>query len=137
MNQVGSIDCNIPGDLCQEHANRELKEQSAGFRGKITEAAMKRVSESSQRIEALMTLYDKASQLRRQSGKHTQKEDVKALVQKMQVEKPSVLVIVPGRYHHSFSDFPSSPLAILNHEDIGRWIKKTLPGFPKERKELC
>ena len=129
VNQEGGLDKNIQCDLAMEHSNRAVKEQCVGFRGKVTEAAVKRVSESAQSMEALMKTYDKESAVRRQSGKHTRQshqEDVLSLVKQMQSEEHGIFENIPGRFHHAFPDFPRSPLARLNHEDLSKWMKSTL-----------
>ena len=129
VNQEGGLHGNIRCDLAMEHNNRAVKEQCVGFRGKVTEAAVKRVSESAQNIEALMKLYDKQSEVKRASGKHTtqsHEDDVRALVNQLQTEHNGIFEIIPGRFHHAFPDFPRSPLARINHDDLCKWMKTTL-----------
>ena len=129
VNNKGGIRNNHPCDLDMEFRNRTTKEQCVGFRGKVTPAAVKRVSEASQRIEEAMDTYDQESKVKKQSGKNepeSHEKDVTTLIQKMLSEKPGIFEVKPGRYHHAFPDFPSSPLARLNHADLSKWISDTL-----------
>ena len=129
VNNRGGVTNNHPCDIEMEFHNRTTKEQCVGFRGKVTPASVKRVSESSQRIEELMDHHDAVAGIRKPSGNNKPKnheKDVHTLVSKLQSEEKGIFEVVPGRRHHAFPDFPSSPLARLNHTDLSKWITDTV-----------
>ena len=124
INKTGKSSSNVEMDRWIEFLNRVYKGNVRGFRGKITEASITRVSRSAQQIEDALLNVDKQSDMKSRSGKHTpadHEKDVLRLVGLLQEEQ--VFLEKPTRHLHFFPDFPRTLLGRLNIDELHEWME--------------
>ena len=118
VNTKGHPDSNIELDRELEHRNKYVKEEIKSFRGKITDKAISRCSQSYTPMEELMRQFDKQSGHKKQSGKHTKScwaKDVQDLCQ--QYVKEKIFVKENGR---GFKNFPGISENYLNNLEMSK-----------------
>ena len=92
---------NIPCDLHKEYLNRAAKELLRGLGSNITDNAVKRVGKSIGEIIKNIGHFDKDSNIKKLSGRHskrTKKKDMDAIVKQLS-EVSGVFSIIEGRTH--------------------------------------
>ena len=122
VNTKGHPDSNIELDRELEHRNKYVKEEIKSFRGKITDKAITRCSQSYTPMEELMEQFDSESGHKKQSGKHTKpcwSKDVLELCQ--QYKKESLFVKDNGR---CFKNFPGIPDNYLNKLQMDQFFDR-------------
>ncbi len=130
VNHRGKQDSNIEIDRECEHDNRNQKDHINTFHGKITEAAVHRVSRSAFKIKMIMDNHDQDCNVHVSSGKHRnkdeeRKEDVIALAH--HYHKEQLFAFKPGRHFRGFPSFPRNYIASqVDTLQMQVWMRDTL-----------
>eukprot|EP00057_Strongylocentrotus_purpuratus_P018700 XP_011673174.1 PREDICTED: uncharacterized protein LOC105442605 [Strongylocentrotus purpuratus] len=126
INTKGKAKCNVEPDRVLEHHNGVFKEQAHGFRGKITQKSVDRVSRSAQAVNSVLTNVDRQLEVKRPSAKRqsTGANDVASLA--VELHQEQLFRECPGRRHSAFPNFPVTLLGTLEVPDLHRWISTTL-----------
>lgn len=133
VNHQGKIDTNFPMDKEVEHDNLAFKTDIHSFKGEITDKSIARVSHSTKPTDEILSAFDKATHIRKPSGKHTEmstEDDVMALVE--QFQEGDLYRRIPGRKHSAFPDMKHDLLADLDVDNLKSWISKSLKKFSKK-----
>lgn len=132
INLAGRPDSNFSMDLLLEFYNKVFKEDCRGFRGKVTEDAVTRVSRAAQRLDEILHRTDKSGDVKKRSGRHAKQDvtdDVLALIESQHREK--LFSFIPGRFHRAFPAFPRNPLEHLNFASLQKWMSDKLKVFSR------
>ena len=70
VNNKGLVTTNVEADTENEHCNKVIKQEAWGFKGKISDKAIKSVGEGSTSLEKVLTQADKATGITGPLGKH-------------------------------------------------------------------
>ena len=127
VNHQGKPDTNHPMDLEIEHDNKLFKNDCQSYRGEITDKTMKRVGRSAMPSDEILRNFDKTSEVKRLSGKHTMmstQEDVLALVEHLLPAQ--VYSNIPGIAHSAYEQMPNSLLDAIDCEKLKTWISQSL-----------
>ncbi|XP_070533053.1 uncharacterized protein [Ptychodera flava] len=130
VNWQGKEYTNHPMDLDIEHDNKAFKTDVNSYRGEITQRMVDKVSRSLNITEAITANYNRQTQVRKPSGKHTSAntdEDVQALVQHFRVAE--LFEDKPGRKHRAFEKIPANILGKLDMAAFKQWMKNSLRKF--------
>ena len=133
VNNKGKEDTNFPMDLSVEHDNKAFKNDIHSFHGEITDKSIARVSRSVESTDAILASYDKATSVKKPSGKHLLKsteDDVMLLVE--HIQKADVYSQIPGRKHSAFPNIAHNLLHEIQPEKLKEWISTRLRKFSKK-----
>lgn len=133
VNHQGKADSNHPMDLEIEHDNKLFKTDCQSYQGEITEKSIQRVGRSTMPSDEILRNFDKSSEVKRLSGKHTMmstQEDVLALVEHL--IPAQVYSNIAGRAHSAFEEMPNSLLDAIDCDKLKTWISQSLKKFSKK-----
>jgi hypothetical protein len=133
VNHQGKVDTNFPMDLNVEHDNRAFKMDIHSFKGEITDKSISRVSHSTKPTDDILEAFDKATHVRKPSGKHTKMsthDDVMALVDHFQ--EGDLYKRITGRKHMAFPSMKYDLLAEIDVDQLGNWISNSMKKFSKK-----
>ena len=130
VNHRGDQDTNHPNDLDMEHCNKIFKDQAHSFRGVFTEKTVARVSRSALSAHRVVKNFDRETDTRTASGKHTITDttsDVQMIVD--QLMQQQVYIERQGRKHNSFPNVTANPYDGLDMETVRDWLSKSLKNY--------
>ena len=130
VNNKGLPDSNLELDRELEHRNKYVKEELKSYRGKITQKAIDRCSQSYDATQEILQRFDELSFNVPPSGKHTVvdwKKDVKELSSKFDDEL--IFKQKKGRFHKAFPGFPKSYLNNLDILGMKCWMYEKFDEF--------
>lgn len=133
VNHQGKIDSNLPMDKEVEHDNLAFKTDIHSYKGEITDKSIARVSHSTSPTDEILSGFDKCTQIRKPSGKHTEvstEGDISALVE--QFLEADLYRKIPGRKHSAFPEMKHNLLTDLNVNELKSWISNSLKKFSRK-----
>ena len=107
--------------------------QTHSYKGEITDKSIARVSHSTSATDEILSGFDKCTQIRKPSGKHTEvstEGDISALVE--QFLEADLYRKIPGRKHSAFPEMKHSLLTDLNVDELKSWISNSLKKFSRK-----
>ena len=128
INTHGRPGKNIPGDLHMEHLNRECKGALSGLGSNITDKSVKRVGKCIGKTVEVLQGFDKANNIRQQSGYHTRKsskEDMKKMLTQL-TETSEVFETKKGRFHKNFPTFSSNVMRKVSMPKLKQWMSERM-----------
>ena len=132
VNNQGHVDSNVECDRENEHLNKQTKGQIRTFQGKVSDSSIKRVSESVQTVQSIITQADREAHIKRPSGKHERVDstsDVRALVEVFHQEA----VFSSERKLKAVPSFHVNPFARLNMGKTCVWMRSSLKDFSQHK----
>lgn len=133
VNHQGKIDSNFPMDKEVEHDNLAFKTDIHSYKGEITDKSIARVSHSTSPTDEILSGFDKCTQIRKPSGKHTEvstEGDISALVEHFL--EADLYRKIPGRKHSAFPEMKHNLLTDLNVDELKSWISNSLKKFSRK-----
>lgn len=121
VNHQGKPDTNHPMDLEIEHDNKLFKNDCRSYRGEITDKTIKRLCRSTMPSDEMLRNFDKTSEVKRLSGKHTMMSTLENVLALVEHSLPAqVYSNIPGRAHSAFEEMPNSLLDVIDCEKLIR-----------------
>ena len=113
-------------DLTNITTGITYKDNFRGLHGKVTPAAIDRISRSTRNVKAALGAFDKANKVKPKSRGHTPRDhnaDVQLLSKCMHEE--CIFKQISNRYHKSFPGMKNNFMSAIDHPALNKWIRVT------------